>query len=348
MRQAGLRDPEAFILYQKGMDYFERAHGEMDQIEGLRLANGYYEQVMDVVPEYWEVYANHSDLYVHMLNDVLTDQFEENITEETLADAYRSMLADYEAASQHAPTDRLRYLAELDYAFLSGNWRGMAGRLEKALGESGCRDSNWTATVANVLGYSAEYFELADKVLACDPLRSLSWFNAARAKFWAGDAQGALEIAREGSEVAPGNWLTMTQLQTLIANDLHDEAHGVIVDRIQHEGFANVFHIMVAAHRGDTDRLASYLEAADFENRSGGFFMVPVSAWIGRRDIANATAAEIDEHYFGANVLWQLVQWCQCGAPWDLEVTPNFAARIEEANLTWPPVTPLTYPLKDW
>ncbi|MDJ0904886.1 MAG: hypothetical protein QNI96_02600 [Woeseiaceae bacterium] len=348
MRQAGLRDPEAFVLYQKGLDYFERAHGDMNQLEGLRLANGYFEQVMDLVPEYWEVYANHSDLYAHLLNDYVTNQLREPVSDETVADAYQSMLADYEAASRHAPTARLRYMAELDHAFLSGNWRGIAGRLEKALSEPGCRDGNWTATVANVLGYSADYYELADKVLTCDPLRSLSWFNAARSKLWAGDAQGALEIAREGSEVAPGNWLTMTHLQTLIANNLHDEAHEVIVDRIQHEGFANVFHVMVAAHRGDPDRLASYLEAADIENPRGGFFVIPVSAWIGRRDIANATAAEIDEHYFGGNVLWQLVQWCQCGAPWDLEVTPNFAAKVKQANLTWPPVTPLIYPLKDW
>ena len=49
MRSVGLRNPEAFTLYQKGMDYFERAHGQMDQLEGLRLANGYFEQVMDLV-----------------------------------------------------------------------------------------------------------------------------------------------------------------------------------------------------------------------------------------------------------------------------------------------------------
>ena len=348
MRQAGLRNTQAFTLYQKGLDYYERAHGEMDQLEGLRLANGYFEQVMDLVPEYWEVYANHSDRYVHLLNDVITNQIDEPVTDETLADAYRSVLADYEAASQYAPTDRQRYLAELDLAFLSGNWRGIAGRLEKALGEPGCRDGNWTATVANVLGYSAEYSELAEKVLACDPLRSLSWFNATRAKFWAGDAEGALEMAREGVDVAPGSWLIMTFLQTLMANDLHDEAHGVIVDEIHYEGFADVFNVMVAAHRGDPDRLAPYVDKLDLEDQRGGFFLVPLYAWTGDREAANATAAEIDQHYFGANVLWQLVQWCQCGAPWDLEVTPNFAAKVEEANLTWPPVTPLTYPLKDW
>ena len=348
MRQSGLRNPEAFTLYQKGLDYFERAHGRMDQQEGLRLANEYFEQVMDLVPEYWEVYANHSDRYVHMLNDIVTGTEHEGVTEETLRDAYQTVLADYEAAARFAPTDQLRYLAELDLAFLSGNWRGLAGRLEKALAEPGClQDGNWTATVANVMGYSAKYFEVAEKVLECDPLRNLSWFNAARAKFWAGDAEGALQMAREGNAVAPGDWLTITLLQTLAANGLYDEAHGIIETEIQVEQSALYLHTMLAAHRGDRDRLAPLLEEIDNQERQY-FLGIAVAAWTGRREQANSVAAEIDQHFFGANVLWQMVQWCQCGAPWDLEATPNFAAKIEQANLAWPPVSPLTYPLKNW
>ncbi len=68
MRLAGLRDIEAFTLYQKGRDLFDRAHGEIDQIEGLRQANVYFEQVMELVPGYWQVYSDHSDLYTHLLN----------------------------------------------------------------------------------------------------------------------------------------------------------------------------------------------------------------------------------------------------------------------------------------
>ena len=187
MRQAGLRNVEAFTLYQKGLDLFERAHGEMDQLEGLRQANGYFEQVMDLVPKYWEVYANHSDLYIHMLNNSVSGDPESDVTAETLADAYQSALADYQAATSYAPTARQRYLAELDLAFLSGNWRGLSGRMEKALAEPGCQDGNWTPTIANVLGYSAEYHEFSGAVLACDPLRTLSWFNASRAKLWSSD-----------------------------------------------------------------------------------------------------------------------------------------------------------------
>jgi hypothetical protein len=223
----------------------------------------------------------------------------------------------------------------------------MSGRMEKALAEPGCQDGNWTSTIANVLGYSAEYFAFSESVLACDPLRSLSWFNSSRARLWAGDPVDALRMTREGSEVAPGSWLTMTHLQSLLANDLHDEAIQVIDSEVQRLYMANAFHAMVAAHRSDLDRLAPLIENYD-ENAPPNFFDIIINAWIGRRDAANQAAAVIDEHYFGPIVLWQSVHWCQCGAPWDLEVTPNFAAKIEEANVPWPLKTPLSFPLKDW
>lgn len=39
---------------------------------------------------------------------------------------------------------------------------------------------------------------------------------------------------------------------------------------------------------------------------------------------------------------------CLCGAPFDLEVTPNLAARLDQAGLTWPPTETLRWSLKDW
>jgi TolB-like protein len=347
MRQAGLRSIEAFTLYQKGLDYYDRAHGEMDQFEALQQANVYFEQVMDRVPEFGPVYAAHSDLYVHLLTDALTGEAPAGITEETLADAYRSVLADYDAATRYAPVGRQRYLAELDLAYLSGNWRGLAGRIERALADPGCSGANWTPTVASLMGYAAEYYELAAAILACDPLRSLSWYNAARAKLWAGEPEEALRLAREGSDTAPGLWLTMTLVQTMLANGLHDEADQEIENRMSDAGFAISNHILVAAHRGDRDRLVPLLETYDAEY-TRRFFDTLVYAWSGRRDDVNRVAAEMDEHYFGPIVLWGTAHWCQCGSPWDLSATPNFAAKLEEANIAWPPQSPLSFPLKDW
>jgi hypothetical protein len=59
-------------------------------------------------------------------------------------------------------------------------------------------------------------------------------------------------------------------------------------------------------------------------------------------------AARIDAHPFGAVTLAMISVWCDCGAPWDLDATPNFAARLKEGNLNWPPPPSIEFPLKDW
>ena len=93
--------------------------------------------------------------------------------------------------------------------------------MERALAEPGCLEGNWTPTIVNIVGAASEYVELSNTILACDPLRTLSWFNLARAKLWAGEPEEALKVAREGADVAPGAWLTMTLVQALVSKGLH-------------------------------------------------------------------------------------------------------------------------------
>ncbi|MFT7564818.1 MAG: adenylate cyclase, partial [Bacteroidia bacterium] len=78
------------------------------------------------------------------------------------------------------------------------------------------------------------------------------------------------------------------------------------------------------------------------------FMRVLYYPWSGRREDANSKAAMIDAKIFGPQALILSVYWCMCGAPWDLEVTPNFAQKIEEAGFDWPPPSPIKWPLKDW
>ena len=35
---------------------------------------------------------------------------------------------------------------------------------------------------------------------------------------------------------------------------------------------------------------------------------------------------------------------CLCGAPFDLDVTPNFKARLAESGLPWPPRAAIRFP----
>jgi len=270
------------------------------------------------------------------------------VTEEDLANAYPAAIADYEAARRYARTEQMRMMVELDLAFLSGNWRGLSGRVERVLAEPSCVGSNWTPTIAPLIGYAEQYRDRAKTELACDPLRSLSWFNAARAELWAGDKVEALRLAREGTQTAPGGWLGMVLIRTLVANGLYEEASREIENSVQDDNMAMALKALVLAHQGDKQRFAQvdkqYTDNPDFDP----FWKVMVSAWGGQRDAANRSAAEFDKHHFGPPALWQQVHWCACGAPWDLEATPNFAAKIKEGNVPWPPPSPMSFPLKDW
>ncbi len=69
---------------------------------------------------------------------------------------------------------------------------------------------------------------------------------------------------------------------------------------------------------------------------------------MGERERANEIAAETDSAPFGYLALVRTIHTCRCGAPFDLEATPDFAQRIEDAELPWPPLSPSDWPLKDW
>lgn len=349
MRKAGLRDVEAFTLYQKANYFFNRAHGEMDMIEGLREANRHYEQVIERVPEFAQVYIDHSDLYVHMLNNDVAGQNGPGVTPADIEAALPAVLADYAAANRHARSDEVRYMADLDLAFLSGNWRGLGGRVERALRQPGCFEGNWLSVIALVAGYAESYGERVQQVLTCDPLRSLSWLNSARAALLSGDAEAALGIARDGIEIAPGSWLTMGLVRTLAANGLYDEARREIESRFQDRMLATALQVLVAATEGDREQADAWIDSFyEGLTTSGSFMEIEVHAWAGNRDEANRVAARYDQHPFGHVVLWQILNWCMCGAPWDLDVTPNFAAKFRDSNLAWPPPSPFELPLKDW
>jgi len=348
MRKAGLRDVKAFTIYQKAHEVYERAHGETSIIEDLRQANVLFEQVIERVPGFSQVYVDHSDLFIHILTDDASGVYQADLTPEEVANALPAAIADYEAAERFAKSPEIRRMAELDLAFIDGNWRGIGRRIQRALDEPGCYDGNWTPIIADVFGHSKQLLERSYGILKCDPRRSLSWFNTARSALKIGNKEEALRVAREGSEIAPGTWLTTVFVRALVANGLHEEARQVIHDMVEDDDIALPFKILVAAHEGNRVEFERLSEQQQREYGDDKFWSIIVSAWGGHRDETNRLAATIDQHHFGQVALTQIAQWCGCGAPWDLEETPNFAAKLEQGSLPWPPQSTMEFPLKDW
>jgi TolB-like protein len=348
MRKAGLRNVEAFVNYQKAQELYGQAHGEVNQLEYLRRTNQVLETVMQEVPTFTPAYIDHTDLYVHILLDASVGQINASVTQQEIEEAPARIMDDMSRALENARNFSERNDIELDLAYLSGDWRGIPGYIERFLADSGCNEASWVPGLIAASGLSGRYTARAREIRKCDPMWSYAWFTESRAFLWAGDKEEALRVAREGLEVAPGGWLGIALVRALVANGLYEEVdHAVATQfRVREDGLMS--NVLKFAAMGNREAAAATYGEVMSQPVQPFIYTSMYYAWVGDRENANLRAAQIDAHPFGSQSLLMLVYWCACGAPFDLEVTPNYAARVAAAGMPWPPASPITFPLKDW
>ena len=167
-------------------------------------------------------------------------------------------------------------------------------------------------------------------------------FVLARVLIWAGDPEEALRVGDEAAsrDMRYGYW-GWSRLQALLAAGRVSDAMAHIEGSEHVAGIETLGPLFRAALAGDAE-LARQLAKELCPTALG------CAALAGDRERANEIAARIDAHPGGFSVLTTSVFNCKCGAPFDLEATPNYKARIEEAGFTWPPVTRIDYPTKTW
>ena len=351
MKNSGLRDGETFIAFQKGQELYESAHGESERISTLRRANRYLEVVMERAPDYPPAYGLHSDLYVHILMDHATNKALKGVTEQEIADAMSHVTSDYQTAIEHARSFEERNNLELDYAILTSDWGGMSGRLETFLSEDGCNESNWADIFLNAYSYASRTRARQREFRLCDPFSVDSWEVEVVTAMWAGDAPAAMDLARQGLLIVPGKKLTEPLILALLADARYDEVETVLADPVLSPELVSEFTFRLAAARGDREVAQHAGEKwLDFftTDGNGDYQILLFSAMMGDLHNANRVAAQFDQHHFGSLALLDVVINCVCGAPWDLSATPAFAARFRETGFSWPPVSPIKFPLKNW
>lgn len=348
MHQAGLRDVEAFIAWQKGLELAEKGHGDADMFSLLRQANDYFEIVQQRAPKFPLAWGFHADLYTHQLLDGANNQPGGLTDPAEIERAQAQAIADYEAALRLARTPQERNNADIDLAYVTGDWRGMPARLERHAGEQGCSGTNWLENISLPYGYAEVLLTRQKEFTVCNPFSSAAWRAAVRTLLWSGDFDQALQYARKGSELAPGEWLSMMLVFAHVALGQFEEAEAEINSRLQTQGDALAARMLVAAARGDREQASRILALRGQEQPESDFWGLMMHSWAGDRERANQIAARMDEHPFGSQALATTTLWCLCGEGWDLAVTPNFAARIEASGLPWPPASPIKFPLKNW
>lgn len=337
MQNAGVKDVEAFIAFQKGRVKYYEAHSNRIDMEMMAEAAAAFSEAIRREPRFASAYFMRSDFYAHSATMHGVDDAGRD-------SAYAAYMSDLTAASEHARSAGERALIEVDRTLASANWRSLPGRLDAALEAQTCADSVWLE-VAPAYGFAEKSVAYGLKMIECDPLNFFPYYSAAQSALWSGRSDEALALAARGLEIAPDEpFLEAITVWSLIAVGRLDEAEERAASRDMWNRDLKL--AWVAAARGELDRARDL--AAGIIGDAGPwlkmYYAVELNAITGRREAANEAAAWFDRIPAGQLMLAGVVMECLCGAPFDLEATPVFRQRLEEAGFDWPPATIISYP----
>jgi len=206
----------------------------------------------------------------------------------------------------------------------------------------------WGHIVSSAFGKVDVQYQDALRDTRCDPLRPGGHVDLIHSAIWQGDFPKAVEISEASLQATSGDWLAATYVQALLANGSLDEAERAIQELIRSKIWIDYAQTKLAAARGDATLLEKFDNLRNQTGDAGDDTHLMFAALRGDREVANNYAAKIDARPFGPMRLAQFVYICLCGAPFDIEATPNFAASLEDAGLLWPPPDTITFPLKGW
>ncbi len=341
MREIGLRDPEAFVAFQKGREIFALAHGNTDRLAMLERANTYFDRALQLAPDLTAAYELHADYYAH----VIIDSGLSDVTTATIEEARQELKQDFENAIRHALTEAQRLSLAFDLAFLLGDWNRLPSMFGELVSSTHCERPSWLDVYGFAFQMAKDSIPLLQRALECDPMNWSYWTTLIQAHVWAGEFEKAVEIARNGLNTRTHVRLKEALAISLIAASRFEDAERFINNEIRDDERLFKLRSKLASARSNAEELQRILEVYASEIKDTDLDTIAIT---GDREWANEMAHRVDAQPYGYLRLMTAVMTCYCGAPFDLDVTPDFARRLEEAELPWPPASPIEWPLKAW
>jgi len=343
MRDAGVKNVDAFIAYQKAWKLYVDAHRgvSVGLLEGLRLANAQFDQAIALEPNYSMAHYAKADLYEHTLID-------DGTTQAQRLDAQRGALQTLERAAATSPDAQQRELALAERQMLSDDWRGLANRLSSALAQPGCSAPNWMPVFASVFGYGEQLESVLERAAICDPLNAINWNTRGWVARVIGKPERIVSIYAQLRTYRPELPPTPTEYlaQAMLGRQDKSQPLPIPSDNLDSGGYA--IAMQVARLRGmDRAQARAWVGPVTRDKgkiRDWQIVDLDEAALFGDRAQANRHAALLDARPAGGLLLVIATGYCGCGAPFDLDATPNFKARLTESGLPWPPPVAVAYP----
>ena len=345
MRAEGVKNVDAFIAYQKGLKLYADAHDATKSrsvIDGLRLANKEFDRAISLEPGFSQAYFAAADLYDHIL--LADDQPQGERLE-----AQRGALHYLELAAANSHDEQQRLLTLADRQLVSDDWHGLAANIESALRHPGCSPPDWLPVFASAFGYGDLFEDLGARVSVCDPLNVINFNSRARAALASGKPQRALDILTASEKARGGASVpSVFRVQALVMLGRVNEAKAQAA--AMNPTDENYYKAEVFAGTAAGESAASIHARLKTVDRSHSIYKLQgltdtiEIVLSGDRAEANRRAAAIDAQPAGPFILGILTADSLHGAPFDLEATPNFKARLAESGLPWPPPQVIKYP----
>lgn len=333
MRNSGTRSFEAFIAYQRALELWNHAHVTGD-FASLDEADPYFAAATAEAPDFFQAYLLRSDRHSHRLVEMSESGEPVDETAWTALETERVALLD--AAMGSAQTQAQASIVAANNILFADSWENAATVIMDSLAQEGCANDNWLQTFIALYPDTDARLDYAVRLMACDPLNPDAHLFHADTLLARGDYEAAIEAADRLLEMDRIGESEMVRLDALLGLERFDEADAMLAENWIWDRYR------LEARRGDAAALDPYYAELVAE---GDWSALIVNAIAGRREEANAIAARIDARPLGSVTLLDISMGCGCGAPFDLEATPNFAARLENSGLAWPPPADLGFPL---
>lgn len=335
MRNSGTRNFEAYIAYQQALELWNEAHSGGDYTL-LEQAEPYFAHATESAPDFYQAWLLRADRHSHLLLDMSEGRTE---YDETVWQQYateRDVLLD--AALDSAETQAQRSIVAANRLLFSDDWGDAYTVVFDSLGAQGCVNDNWLQSLVGLYPDLDARLAYNERLVACDPLNPEALMALGDVRLARGEYEEALVIADRLAELDRLDESEFIKLDALMGLGRFDEAEEMLIETWIWDRYR------LSAMRADTEAMAqTHDELASGDDWSA----LIINAIAGRREEANAAAARIDARPLGSVSLVDAIMGCGCGAPFDLDATPNFAARLEGSGLAWPPTYDLGFPLME-
>lgn len=332
MAYTGTRNFDAYIAFQEAKALWDRAHEE-DEDDLLERADAIFATALELAPDFSEAWLLRSDWYGHQIAELsVVTPVDMEAIERAAAQQTEFLNQAYETAN----SDSRRDIIDANLILFSEDWRNARAVLNEALAADECANDNWLQVFSLLYDDMDRRLAYARQQVECDPLNEVMLLLLADTYLARGEYDEAQNVAATLNEL---NFLYEAEtvgFEALLGAGLREEAETMLQPDWEWED------IRFVARFGTPDEVRAHL--APFLSEENGWFDLVIAALMGETDRANEIAAIIDARPYPVLTLLDAIATCRCGAPFELESTPNFAMRIAESGVAWPPAGDLGFP----